>query len=192
MPKCYFPIILHLKNFFRKNLCPAGRLILPCTCQGKGGNDGSLILNCGNYKLGDANLSRILNYFLPMKNKLGRLNLNYNNLTKVPDEIRQFDHIYSVDLDVNQIRLIESGAFKFPDKVNEKGSSLSLQYNPIDRIEPGAFQGNKYVKVKVLVDALKCVPSIFRSNSNIEFERYCNSYRIGSFPFSIRKHDERC
>lgn len=62
---------------------------------------------------------------------------------KVPDEIRKFNHLVIVDLQFNQIRLVESGTFKFPDKVEEPFNRIDLGYNQIARFEAGAFQGKK-------------------------------------------------
>ena len=71
---------------------------------------------------------------------MGKIILSRNNLTEVPEEIRQFSQLSFVDLQHNQIRSIGSGAFKFPDRV-EKPGELDLSYNEISNISSGAFRG---------------------------------------------------
>ena len=70
--------------------------------------------------------------------------LSNNRLTKVPNEIRQLNHLFFVDLRFNEIGDIESGAFKFPDN---KFGSVDLGNNQIYRIEADAFQGKKKTKL---------------------------------------------
>lgn len=68
--------------------------------------------------------------------------LNNNNLTKVPEEIRLFKDIVNVDLSFNQIGSVPTGSFDlsplFPSNTQRE---LNLNYNPLDSIESGAFQG---------------------------------------------------
>ena len=75
-----------------------------------------------------------------MEHLLRRIILSGNSLTEVPEEIRQFSQLSYVDLQHNQIRSIGSGAFKFPDRVEQPGE-LDLSYNQIANISSGAFQG---------------------------------------------------
>jgi len=124
----------------RKNSCPLSKSITPCTCRGSGEN-GGLTLDCNSQVLGDDNISRILSTFLPFEEKLGRIHLSNNSLSKVPEEINQFTHLAYVELMWNRIRSIKSGAFKFPDKVVKPGY-VDLGYNQISLIENGAFQGS--------------------------------------------------
>ena len=124
----------------RKSSCPLSKSITPCTCRGSEEN-GGLTLDCNNQVLGDDNISRILSTFLPSEEKLGQILLSNNSLSKVPEEISQFTHLAYVELLVNRIRSIKSGAFKFPDKVVKPGY-VDLGYNQISLIENGAFQGS--------------------------------------------------
>ena len=121
-------------------MCPSDDSISPCKCNNIGESYGCLTLDCADQKLGDERISQILNYFLPAEEKLSEIILCNNNLSKIPDEIRQFNYFSRVDLRFNQIRKIGSGAFKFPDKVN-KSVKLYLSSNQINEIESGAFQG---------------------------------------------------
>ena len=78
-------------NTYRKNSCPKNELISPCTCH-RSRKTESLTLNCKDQRLGDAKISQILNAFLPLEEKL-----------KVPNEIRQFNHLSKIDLQLNKI-----------------------------------------------------------------------------------------
>ena len=128
------------------NACPPEEDFKPCSCQSIGVSKGSLKLDCTNKGLGHVRISQILQNFLLLQNKtsrkLGQIILIGNRLVNgVPDEIRLFDELSMVDLQWNQIRIIESGAFKFPDKVVEPGF-VDLGFNQITHIMGGAFQGN--------------------------------------------------
>ena len=123
----------------RKNSCPSGKSISPCKCSGNG-EIGGLQLDCTDRPLGDDKISQILNIFLQDEARLGKILLRNTSLSKVPEEIGQFTRLAFVDLQSNKIRSIKSGAFKFPDRVEEPGS-LDLGYNNISVIEDGAFQG---------------------------------------------------
>ena len=128
------------------NACPPEEDFKPCSCQSIGVSNGSLKLDCKNRGIGLDRISQILQNFLLLQNKtsrkLGQIILVGNHLVdRVPDEIRLFDKLSMVDLKLNDIRIIESGAFKFPDKVVEPGF-VDLSFNQITHIEGGAFQGN--------------------------------------------------
>lgn len=112
---------------------------MPCKCDGSGRENESLTFDCQGQMLGDYNTSRILGYLIPVQEKLAKIILSGNNLTKVPDEIRQFNHLEFVDLKFNPIRYIEAGAFKFPSK----GEPCSVESKEITVINCGPFQGNK-------------------------------------------------
>ena len=78
--------------------------IAPCVCLDGNGTDRlTLYLDCNNKNLDDTKLSLILNYFLaPGISPLGALILSQNQLTKIPDQIKQFDQLNYVDLDQKQ------------------------------------------------------------------------------------------
>ena len=134
------------------NACPPVEDFRPCSCEDHHGGavkaNGSLKLNCNNKQLGNAKISLILNSFLRLRGqKLRKIYLNNNSLVNgVPDEIRLFDELSSVDLRWNPIRIIESGAFKFPDRVADPGL-VDLSFNQITHIKDDAFQGN-FINVK--------------------------------------------
>lgn len=96
--------------------------------------------------MGDAIISRILNLLLQTCvddrgiNLVEQLHLSNNSLTKVPDEIRQFNDLSLVDLRFNHIRSVASGSFKFPLIVRVPGK-VDLGFNRIKIVERGAFQG---------------------------------------------------
>lgn len=126
--------------------CPPVEDFKPCSCESIGVSNRSLKLDCTNRQLGHDRISQILQNCLLLQNKtsrkLGQIILIGNRLVNgVPDEIRLFDELSIVDLQWNQIRIIESGAFKFPDKVVEPGF-VDLGFNQITHIMGGAFQGN--------------------------------------------------
>ena len=106
------------------------------------------MLDCKDQGLHDHGISRILTSFLPVQDKLKKIILSNNRLTKVPNEIRQFNHITRVDLRFNQIRWIESGAFKFSDIEVEEFGLVDLGDNQINHIEANAFQGNSKMTIK--------------------------------------------
>ena len=110
-------------------------LISPCTCRNSAIQNKGLTLDCKNQGLEGGIISRVLNHFLPVEEKLRKIILNNNRLNKVPDEIRQFNHLRYVDLRFNQIRNIESGA------INKVMYRVDLDHNQIYHIESGAFKG---------------------------------------------------
>lgn len=101
-------------------------------------------LDCTHKGLGHVKISQILKTFLLLRDKkLKQIILINNRLVNgVPDEISLFDELSMVDLQWNQMRTIESGAFKFPDRV-EKPGFIDLGFNQITHIKGGAFQGKK-------------------------------------------------
>ena len=113
--------------------------IAPCVCLDGNGTDRlTLYLDCNNKNLDDTKLSLILNYFLaPGISPLGALILSQNQLTKIPDQIKQFDKLNYVDLDQNKMQSVASGAITFTKLQN----SISLGFNQLSTISPGAFQG---------------------------------------------------
>ena len=118
--------------------CPPAASVSPCVCRDN--NDGvTVFLNCYNQNLDDTKISQILNTFLSGGvSPLGRLDLFFNKLTKVPVEIPQFPQLDLVYLYRNSIDSVKSGAFNFGKTLVR----LDLYDNQIATIEPGAFQGN--------------------------------------------------
>ena len=83
----------------------------------------------------------MLRYFLSSSNVMSPLTgilLMGGELTKVPEEIRLFDKLEYVHLENNRIRSVQSGSFKF----SKYFKGLWLDNNQIQRVDPGAFEGN--------------------------------------------------
>jgi len=78
------------------------------------------------------------------------LDFAYNQLTKVPDEVRLFEKIQNVNLHWNKIQSIPSNAFLFSKSFR---NHLTLQNNQISAIGAGAFQGiigpNSFYKMSI-------------------------------------------
>jgi Leucine-rich repeat (LRR) protein len=110
--------------------------------------------------MGDAITSQILNFLLQTiptaidvdvgihQHFIGQLILSNNSLSKVPDEIRQFNHLSFVDLRFNHIRSVASGSFKFPMNNVKIPGKVDLSFNRIKTVEQGAFQG-KYLMISL-------------------------------------------
>ena len=126
-------------TYAQSTTCPPAASVSPCVCRDN--NDGvTVFLNCYNQNLDDTKISQILNSFLSTSgvSPLGRLDLFFNKLTKVPAEIPQFPQLDLVYLYRNSIDSVKSGAFNFAKTLVR----LDLYDNQITAIEPGAFQGN--------------------------------------------------
>lgn len=126
-------------TYAQSTTCPPAASVSPCVCRDN--NDGvTVFLNCYNQNLDDTKISQILNSFLSTSgvSPLGRLDLFFNKLTKVPVEIPQFPQLDLVYLYRNSIDSVKSGAFNFAKTLVR----LDLYDNQITAIEPGAFQGN--------------------------------------------------
>ena len=119
-------------------MCPSSQLIEPCQCGFYGEIDRSNLF-CTGRKLNDTEMSRILDIFLshPNVSALGKLSLGSSRLTQVPKQIPRFPQIDHVDLDFNQIKSIQSGAFNFTKKLVK----LTLRGNSMRIIDSNAFQG---------------------------------------------------
>ena len=121
----------------QSTVCPPAASISPCVCRDNG-DDVTVFLNCYNQDLDDAKVSQILQTFLTGGvSPLGRLDLFYNQMTKVPVEIPQFPQLDLVYLYQNKIDSVKSGAFNFAKSLRR----LDLFNNQITTIESGAFQG---------------------------------------------------
>ena len=114
--------------------------VLPCKCTPNYDSDGALVgLNCRNSSLTDSSMNEILDALLAKPNvtSLSHLHLSENNLTRIPDQVKLFTQLKSVDLSANQIVAIQSGAFVS----HQQQMMIFLNGNQISRIEPEAFQG---------------------------------------------------
>ena len=118
--------------------CPPAAAYEPCDCSEASSKPGTVILTCDN--LNDSKVSDILDAFLttPGVSPLGDLNLSNNQLTRVPSQIKLFDKLEWVDLLINSITSIESGAFNFPNAANPI-RYLHLDDNQLTTIASGTF-----------------------------------------------------
>lgn len=118
--------------------------VLPCKCTPNYDSDGALVgLNCRNSSLTDSSMNEILDALLakPNATSLSHLHLSENNLTRVPDQVKRFTQLKSVDLSDNRIVTIQSGTFVS----HQQQMMIFLNGNQISRIEPEAFQGLSYL-----------------------------------------------
>lgn len=74
------------------------------------------------------------------------VDLQQNQLTEVPNQLRFFEKLVRVNLNQNGIRTVKEGSFKFvPQNHQEDRSRMDvyLDENQISSIEPNAFQGKR-------------------------------------------------
>ena len=125
-------------------VCPPPADYAPCNCVEFPSDPTHIDLNCVLKNLTDLQISNILNSLLttPGVSPLATLNLPFNELTVVPNELSFFSRsIDYVDLQGNDIGpSISNGTFNF-QKVDGGYLRLFLQRNQVKNIEPGAFQG---------------------------------------------------
>ncbi|XP_057375831.2 uncharacterized protein LOC130696745 [Daphnia carinata] len=74
------------------------------------------------------------------RHSLTQLSLWENKLSRVPEHISSFKNLSYVNLFGNAIRFLARGSFAFNPKI--KVTFLILIRNALERIEPGAFQGD--------------------------------------------------
>ena len=118
--------------------CPPEDSYSPCKCRGDAFDDTTLLLDCDDQFLDDQRVSEILNVFLndPDANPLRALRLEFNLLTRIPDEIKLFPNLEEVYLFSNDIETIAAGSMSFTalEKI------IGVGYK-VKTIEPGAFVG---------------------------------------------------
>ena len=121
----------------QNNVCPSDANLAPCTCHGSG--EGQGVLRCFRGSLNDDLASQILDQFTTpeLRSFLKEVNMQSNQLTRVPIQIPLFPQVNYVDLQSNQITTIQSGAFNFAVTL----FTVNVHNNLITSIEAGAFQG---------------------------------------------------
>jgi hypothetical protein len=99
-------------------------------------------INCRAQSLNDSMMSDILSAILSDNNAspVRVLDISENVLTIIPLEIPLFKRLANVDLSANQIDKIPRGAFNFDQAIER--INITLNNNPLNIIQPGAFQGN--------------------------------------------------
>lgn len=93
------------------------------------------------YVLNDQIVDRIMDWLLlSSENTLEDITItNMDQVTQVPQKIRQFKVLRNVWLQNNKISALKSGAFSFSVPV----CILDVSGNGVKKIEPGAFQGTQ-------------------------------------------------
>lgn len=118
-------------------VCPKPDDYFPCKCLDY--NDGTAYLFCDRQNMQDAKISQILQAYLATANvsPLSFLQLQYNQLSRVPAEIHLFPALNYVNLEYNNIENVQTGAFNFTALLYQ----LHLSSNPLLAIQTDAFQG---------------------------------------------------
>ena len=72
-----------------------------------------------------------------------------SQVTRVPNQLSnlKFNRLDTVYMRRNQIRFIQSGAFNFVKKMQ----SLFMDSNPVEAIEPDAFQGTCFYRILLII-----------------------------------------
>ena len=106
-------------------ICPNEFIYSPCNCFAR--DDGlTSQLDCSNRNLDDAMIEEILDafHFVAAGRLLGRLDLQNNNLTRVPEQIKLFKLLDKLDLEDNKITFINPGSFNFSQSIFQSYKSL--------------------------------------------------------------------
>ena len=122
-------------------ICPPIEAISPCACIQQLPATITYLDSYSNY-LNDSQASDILDAYLatPNVSPEGRLELMYNQLTRVPVQMKSFTQLEYASLHQNLITLIESGTFSAPDD-DYPLWYFDLSYNKLTTIAPGASKG---------------------------------------------------
>ena len=100
-------------------------------------------LTLTNSSMTDEDISLYLDWVLPnSRNTLKELNLDFNSLTKIPDQISSFIVLNSLSIKGQEPEdgtfKISQGSFEFKQLLVKP---IDLSYNKIKSIEPGSFRG---------------------------------------------------
>ena len=137
-------------------VCPQPKDFLPCECIADDESNESLIkLDCGSKYLNDTKASDILDAFLSNADvsPLLSVDLQQNQLTAVPIQLRLFEKLVRVNLNQNHIRTVTAGSFVFvPQNHQEDRSRMDvyLDENQISSIEPNTFQGKHFFYLYII------------------------------------------
>ena len=148
--------------------CPPEEELFLCKCHNDFYDDTVLVLDCDSKNLDDRTVSIILTTFLNDETvgPLRTLWLEYNQLTKIPDDISLFTQLREIFLYRNNIETVIFGSLSF--SATEKNVGLGIK---IKTIEPGAFVGLFYLIYQIISCFLLFnVISIYRQL----WERFCH------------------
>ena len=124
-------------------ICPPSVNYYPCDCS-EFGSSNTISLNCNNKQLGDSKTADVLSAFVstPGVSPVAWIDLHYNQLTRIPAQIRSFTKLVYIDISFNTIDVFKSGDFNFAS--SNKLTTLWGNGNQLTSIAPGAFGGIIY------------------------------------------------
>jgi len=131
-------------------VCPSpAESYSPCSCDEYTQQPGTISLYCAFMNLNDSAVSDILDSFVSQStiSPIAELRLESNLLTRVPDQIRLFPQLYSVQLYGNEIEQIPPAAFN----ITVSPVRIVLYLNRIKTIAPYAFQSNNNISIHTLM-----------------------------------------
>jgi len=98
-------------------------------------------LDCNSKSLDDSLTGDVLNAFLttPGVSPVAWIDLHYNQLTRIPAQIRSFPKLVYIDISFNTIGVFQSDDFNFVS--SNKLTTLWGNGNQLKSIAPGAFGG---------------------------------------------------
>jgi Leucine-rich repeat (LRR) protein len=98
-------------------------------------------LDCNSKRLNDSQTGDLLNAFLttPGVSQVAWIDLHFNQLTRIPAQIRSFPKLVYIDVSFNTIDVFQSGDFNFVS--SNKLTTLWGNGNRLKSIAPGAFEG---------------------------------------------------
>ena len=136
-------------------VCPSpAESYSPCSCDEYSQQPGTISLYCAFKNLNDSAVSDILDSFVNASSKsqstispIAELRLESNLLTRVPDQIRLFQQLHSVQLYGNEIEQIPPAAFN----ITVSPVRIVLYLNRIKTIAPYAFQSNYNLSIHTLM-----------------------------------------
>ena len=135
---CIFVIVIVKADV----VCPPPDTYAPCRCTEDlsklGGVKPRVKLDCFERNLSDSNASNILDVFLsPDISPISILDLSFNQLTRIPSQVRSFPHLQSVLIIHNVIDSIAFGDLN----ITGRDTTLNFSHNQLTTIAPGAFTG---------------------------------------------------
>ena len=119
-------------------VCPPESATSPCGCREYQLKLGTIYIDCYAQKLNDSQVSDILDIFLasPGVSPFSVLDLRFNQLTRIPTQMKSFKQLLLVLLIENSITSIESGDFN----TTRHNPSISIG-SQLTTIAPGSFKG---------------------------------------------------
>ena len=136
--------------------CPPDTAVIdPCVCSIN--VNGDVVLSCNNKNLDDSTISNILfNYVLNqgLNSPLALLNLNTNQLTRVPSGIANLPNLVGLFMDDNQVTTLPNDTTTFDPQTKLK--YLSLANNQMTLVEAGALPGIVH-QVVTIISIINCI-----------------------------------